>query len=723
MADCIDNVATDLAEIAAAINSVKRTVERRSTRENWPYTEERCRGGKRRIYRLDDLPDDVSAAVVMHRVKASRGTQPQAGAQRPATAFSYDPESLWDHYARKPQKQKDVAAAKLRVFVEAMTFVDKIGLSMDEAIKAASRDSRWSWRTLRDIYHGKPGRRGLKHYDRADWLAALVPGYVGRTATAEFSADAWEFFKADYLRLEQPGAAACYQRLLRAAEEHGWKVPCLRSVERRIEREIPRTMRILLREGESALVQMYPAQQRQVKDLHALEWINGDGYQHNVFVKWPDGTIARPKTWFWQDIYSRKILAHRTDQTEHTDMLRLSFGDVVDRYGIPDHATIDNTRAAANKWMTGGVPNRYRFKVKDDDPLGIMPMLGVTVHWTSVIAGKGHGQAKPIERAFGVGGIGEVVDKHPAFAGAYTGNNPMAKPENYGKTAIPLEKFLKILAEEIAAWNARKGRRTEICSGTDSYDDVFARSYENSTIRKATVEQRRLWLMAAEAIRVAKDGSVTLDAGRAHGLGKNRYHADALYDFAGHKIVVRFDPQSLHDTVHAYTLDGRYIGECQCITATGFGDTEAAREHSRARREMVKATKIAAKAEQKMDAIEAAGQLPEPAAAEIPEAKVVRTFAPALHRPKTPQKRPLTADEQATLDRLKAEEAAPATVHELPHDPVQRDRYWLRLRDRVDAGETLDERDARFYEGYQKTAYFRGFRSVEEDFASREAGK
>ncbi|VEI46997.1 Bacteriophage Mu transposase [Actinobacillus equuli] len=47
--------------------------------------------------------------------------------------------------------------------------------------------------------------------------------------------------------------------------------------------------------------------------------------------------------------------------------------DVIYKYGIPRHITIDNTRAAANKWMTGGVPNRYRFKVKPDDPKGIIP--------------------------------------------------------------------------------------------------------------------------------------------------------------------------------------------------------------------------------------------------------------------------------------------------------------------------------------------------------------
>ncbi len=63
-----------------------------------------------------------------------------------------------------------------------------------------------------------------------------------------------------------------------------------------------------------------------------------------------------------------------------------------------------------------GVPNRYRFKVKPDDPLGMIPMLGIKLHWSSVLLGKGHGQAKPIERAFGNGGLEEYIDKHIAFA-------------------------------------------------------------------------------------------------------------------------------------------------------------------------------------------------------------------------------------------------------------------------------------------------------------------
>ncbi|HFU7594468.1 TPA: transposase domain-containing protein, partial [Escherichia coli] len=159
------------------------------------------------------------------------------------------------------------------------------------------------------------------------------------------------------------------------------------------------------------------------------------------------------------DVKTRKILGWRCDVSENIDSIRLSFMDVVTRYGIPEdfHITIDNTRGAANKWLTGGAPNRYRFKVKEDDPKGLFLLMGAKMHWTSVVAGKGWGQAKPVERAFGVGGLEEYVDKHPALAGAYTGPNPQAKPDNYGDRAVDAELFLKTLAEGVAMFNARTG--------------------------------------------------------------------------------------------------------------------------------------------------------------------------------------------------------------------------------------------------------------------------
>ncbi len=443
----------------------------------------------------------------------------------------------------------------------------------------------------------------------------------GGAPRADIDPEAWDFIRTDYLRPEAPCVAACYERLQRAAAQRGWRIPSARTMYRRLE-EIPRPVRLLAREGAERLKQAYPAQERDRSIFHALEAVNADGHKFDLFCTWPDGTIARPVMVAWQDLLSGKILSWRTDRTEHSDLVRLSFGDMVERWGIPSAAWLDNGRGFAAKLMTGGTPNRYRFRVRDEDPLGIIVQTGVKVHWTTPYAG----QSKPIERAFR--DLCEYVAKHPAFAGAYTGNSPNAKPENYASRAVPIAEFLRVLDTEIRAHNARPGRRTKMAAGR-SFDQVFQASYERVPIRRATAEQRRLWLLAAEGVSASRvDGSVR--------LAGNRYWTEELSEHAGTRVVIRFDPDALHQCVHAYTLAGAYIGEAECIQAAGFNDTTAARDHARERKRWMRAQREQLAAERRMHALDVAKLLPDTgpddSAGPPPQPKVLR---PAFRRQST----------------------------------------------------------------------------------------
>lgn len=676
-------------------SETERSVQRRAIKESWASRKKNK--GKGYEYHISNFSPATQAALIRQQLIDEEPQKPKQ--------IAYGSESLWMRWDRVPESQKKEAQRRLEI----MYLVEKLmhnGNGKTDAIKLAAE----LYDITRATYYN--WEKSLKPYERGDWLPALITGHAGRTKHAECTDEAWEFFKADYLRKEKPTIAACYHRLERVAAEHGWTIPAKRTINRWIDKRIPIVTQVLMREGEHAVMNRYPALERSVKDLHALQWINGDGYQHNVFVRWPNGEIARPKTWFWQDIYSRTLLTYRVDVSENTDQIRQSFGDLVEQYGIPEHATIDNTRAAANKWMTGRVKNRYRFKIKDSDPEGLFPALGVKVHWTSVLFGKGHGQAKPIERAFGQGGLGEYVDKHPAFTGAYTGDNPMAKPDNYGEKAIPLEIFLRVLNEEIIAWNARAGRNTEICAGKLSYINAFNQSYANAPIRKATAEQRRLWLLMAEAITVKKDGTFTLEAGGKTGVGKNRYSAPELQELGerNKKIIIRFDPDCLHETVYCYTLDNRYICEAVVIDATGFGDTRTGREHKKARTQFVKATKAAAKAENIMDVLEVAEklippELPDPVANKV--SRMAIRSAP-LETPKPKQFTPTLAEQEA-------QQAAGIEVDNIinmkpspQEEETDIDRYsrWLELEQRFNQGDNLNEEENRFYTYYQDTPEF-----------------
>jgi hypothetical protein len=380
-------------------------------------------------------------------------------------------------------------------------------------------------------------------------------------------------------------------------------------------------------------------------------------------VDWPDGTQARPAMVGISDLYSGKMLAWRVGRSETSEAVRLTFGDAFRTYGLPTDIWLDNGRAYASKQVTGGQANRYRFKVLPEDSQGMLTALGIKVHWTKPYSG----QSKPIERSWR-DFAGEIA-KHPAFEGAYTGPNTVDKPANYGARTVPLDAFLDVVAVEIAAWNARTGRRSDVCGGRLSFDQAFEASYkamaEAGGIRKATPEQLRLCMLSSQPVTCARDdGAVTI-------LG-NRYQSEALLAYCGKKVFIRFDPQDLHGEVYAYDLSHRFIGAAPCILKAGFADMDAGRKQARALGDFKRATKELAKAEVRHTAAQLA-EMHAAASRESPDAtpeepKIIRPVFGALAL----QARPLPAmtpephdkpNRRDSLDRLAEHWAATRPDH------------------------------------------------------------
>lgn len=567
----------ELLGISGLPNS-DRGIMKKADREQWQKRQREGVKGKAYEYHLHSLPPETQKQL---RLNAALAAMPQP----PAVVTRDDPELVY-RLNQATDKAREKAQQKVNACLQLQAFLDQ-GFNQTEALAGAAAAHNLSQGSLKNWYYK------VKGYPVHLWQAVLVSG-SGKSAKpgkkAHITEEAWDTFLADYLRPEKPDLRACYRRTALLAEEYGWQLASFKTFQRRLMQEVPYEVMLLKREGKNAVAKLVPALQRTVKDILAGEWINGDGYQHNVFVKWHTGEIIRPKTWFWQDVRTRKILGYRTALSENTDSIRHALMDVIFHYGIPKTITLDNTRAAANKAMTGGVANRYRFKENELDPKGIMPILGIEVHFTSVLYGEGHGQAKPIERAFGRGGIGEVVDKRPELSGFYTGKNVLEKPDNYngGKQGVDYEVFLQALAAGVKQYNEQTERQTELCRGEFSFEQIWERDYHPTNVRQASPEQLRLLFLQAETVTIARNGSFKLKAaGKLYGL-TNIYWAEDLIGITAKKVVARFDPDDLHGNVYVYDLDGRYLAEAICREAKGFGDTQASREQGRLYKRIVK---------------------------------------------------------------------------------------------------------------------------------------
>lgn len=628
-------------------------------------------------------------------------------------------DEVWTVFDALPEKAKNTAKDRLAALQLAETLHATGALTHVAAMAEAAQRVGVSPRTL---YNWLTLIEGVSEADRLPYLAPRHRISKRGNTRAECSEEFWDYLKSDYLRPEQPSFSSCHRRAQRIAKQEGWVAASERAMRRRLDAEISKLTIVLCRKGVEALKRMYPAQTRDRLSLSAMEAVNADYHRLDVFVRWPaepgsnsgEGEIVRPQLVVFQDLYSGRILSWRIDRTPNKVGVSLALGDMVERFGIPEHVVLDNGREFANKFLTGGVPTRYRFKVKEDDIPGILTTLGTEVHWATPYSG----QSKPVERAFK--DLADNIAKDPRFAGAYTGNRPDAKPENYGNAAIPLDRFLEVLAEGIEEHNAREGRRGQTTAGR-SIIETFEASYVETPIRKATPEQRRLWLMGAEGVRA------NTNTGAVNFLG-NEYFAEWMYEIAGQKIVARFDPAALRDGLHLYALSGEYLGLAECRDPAGFFDLEEARNHAAARRKWIKAEKAAAKAQQRFTAVEMGSLLDQAAPTTdtvTVEAKVLRPAFPKGPRavPQASDQSPAQQAERAafvTEFQPHAERKAETSVdHE---DARSRFARALEMQARLEAGEKLTAVQARWLGGYQQTPEFKAHKAVHDNFGGEQSG-
>ncbi|WP_072381551.1 transposase domain-containing protein [Novosphingobium sp. NDB2Meth1] len=462
----------------------------------------------------------------------------------------------WDRFNRQPDAIKNRAKRRMAILAEVDELV-AIGTGRTAATKSVASKHGVSPSAVAGWYSL------VSQFPNNQWLPRLAPNYKGGGKLAEIDPEAWQMLKSECLRKSQASFASAYYHVLENyCRPRGLTLPSIKTMRARYERETPVLLKKLRREGLEAVRKTVPPQRRTVKDLYAMYGVNIDGHTVDVRVQWEDGKIGRPVLVGIQDIYSRKILAYRIDRTESTVLARMALVDLFRQYGIPKYLVADNGRAFMSKALTGGQKTRYRFRIKDSDPIGVLTQLGIKVGPTLPY----RGSSKPIERAWK--DICENVWKSSSFEGAYTGNKPDAKPDNYGERAIPIAEFERLMARGFANHNSRPGRQTEIAKGR-SFDAAFAESYAASIIEKATEAQILVALLEAEEKRCNRENGSIKIAG-------NLYWSQAMIELAGQKVTVRCDPDDLHSGVHIYLQDGRYFGFAPCEEPVGFEDKAGA---------------------------------------------------------------------------------------------------------------------------------------------------
>lgn len=586
----------------------------------------------KRVTCLDPLPEGEKARAIAHNDRErTRGREAiEAGKVVPRVKLAPvaidDPEevdALWEAFHRATPKNRQRATKGVAMLM-AFNRMNGDGKKVDSEIipalraefgKGASKATIWR---MREVVKGQ--RRDI-------WAPLLLADWKGKTAYAEIPEQVWHHFMQEWGTTSGASVRACYDRTLVWAGGKGFDtLPSCDTFEDRVSK-IPLPVRVMLRQGNKALEELYPPMRRNYLSLKVHEIWSTDGHEINIFGVWPDGHVGRPVILGWEDLRTRVILGWRVGKTENADLVRLSFKDAAETSkAIPEYIQPDNGHAFADKGNTGGAPSRYRGKVKDDDPLGVITSLGIGIMW----ARPGNGREKPIESAWRL--ISQRVAQRPEFVGAYCGKDALSKPEDFDKAkAVPIEKILAAIAEEIELYHARI-HRGDGMEGKTPYQ-LYEELIQHTPVRQVTARQLSACLMRRESAKPDRNGVFT--------VLKNQYWSDKTVGLERVSYTAAYDPDDLHAGIEIWKGE-RFICTAEIYGKSGFRDHDAMRNYKKSRNEWKKARKRQADAAMGLIRAELADvpklEPDDTERSEFPKPKVVTPVRPGVqtHQPERP---------------------------------------------------------------------------------------
>ena len=611
-------------ELAQACGLRARNVQRLARREDWPYVEERFPGGQRRQYPLAGLPLDIAAKAL--RWRAAESAAESIASWTPPSDFDYDSEALWREAAKRSTKHREEGEFRARILREVEALMQGEGLPF---LKAARRVAAGTGRTaaaIRDWHYGRKvrgsRRRGARDYAPADRAAALIPRHAesGRPRK-ELPPEIERVFIALDRHQRNPPVASSYRLMLEAAETAGEDtagLPSLRTMHSWVSKGWlgSRAVRIMTRTRErdrsQALAATVPKLRRDKSGLRVGEEVCGDGLTvDRCWVEFPDGSVRHPVVWVFEDVRSRCLVAYDIGKVEDETRFRRAAQKLLFKF-MPERIRLDNTMAAMNKRLTAGMKGRKRFKDQPGDPPGLLTRLGVEVHSTDVSEETRNSGAKTIERAFGTGGVHDVVhDPHIRDLGL-SRDRP-----------VPYREFCAAFRRAVRRYNRRIGRRG-FKLGASSYQEVYDKARMNpaNPFRELNPYQREMILRVPQRRRVESENWEVRVRIAPGDEGLLRYIDPELLEWAGEEVIVWFNPDRTGQDALVETLDGKRICSAECLPDAAYGSVEAAGQTQRRKRRFNKATKVAAEAEEQLNSDQLAESFPEVAEDSEKPAKV-----------------------------------------------------------------------------------------------------
>lgn len=715
-------------EIATALGVSKRAIEVRANRNRWPYEEQPARGGRRRLYPLAQLPEEIRAAIAAVRINTAKHENEHARAgslagRRLATSHTLDTrisernkQTGLASFVGLSDQAKTRADAKLAILSALDEFTRASVLSPSKAVHSFAAKYNdgtievedWVRECVPDIHPAT-----LYRWRRAldtDGAAALAGRYKRKAGSKIDTQPELQAFCTAMLA-DHPHASAAH--LVKAARARFAST----DIELPSKRSFERWMNAWKKDNAQAFTALANPDAWKSRHMVAFGSASADVIAPNQ--RWEfDSTPAdvmlldgRHHIIGVVDVFSRraKLLVSKTSKA--TAVATLTRRTILD-WGVPEEAKTDNGADYVSRHM------RRVFQSLGIEQLLCNPFSA----WE-----KPH-----IERFFHTfshdlvellaGYIGHSVADRQAIEARKSFADRLFKKDQVVEvqmTAAELQEFCDRWVAHVYHHQTHEGLagRTpfEVATGW------------HGAIRRIE-DERALDVLLAEAPGQGGMRRVT-----KHGIRLDRltYIHEDLGAHVGQSVHVRYDPDDL-GRIYVFDEDGAFVCVATDPTYTGIDRKEvAARARQKQKAAVQEKRRELKRAARKANTRDIADEILRGAAEKhantvpFPGASHPHT-TPALHaaaeaaeaRRRRMPERTETEEDKAALARLAADmrAAKKAPVVELHDTPEQRYAKAYTLERRLESGERVAEEDRAWLGRYRESAEYKAQRDYHEDF-------
>lgn len=393
----------DFAAIAAALKVSLQAIQKRATKETWPFTEQPVRGGKKRLFPISTLPPDVRNALLVAAAAAHDDVSSGAGASPPAPlpAAAALPSaaagsSLVDSRLRGnndlTQGQRTAAVARERIVRFVAEFAGSAPAAIDWINGQASAGrlpAGLAWAYLHAWDKRRAGTRlNLSTLNKWKAVRARRGLYAPKKPASDMTVKPWYGLLLALLKRPQGGCLTWVVEQIEKQWQPAWgEAPPSYSAVRRARDKFSELDKLKGRYSGSQLRSHLHYKPRSAAGMAPWDEVHADGWNTHFTAPHPvTGEYVTYEVWHAHDVATRYVPPFSVGLTENAEVILKCIEHAVRAGGAMRHLQTDSTRI---------VKNSERFKT--NPATSLEERLGITIVHPQTV---GNSQANGIAENF-----------------------------------------------------------------------------------------------------------------------------------------------------------------------------------------------------------------------------------------------------------------------------------------------------------------------------------